>query len=56
MESFLIPVKVFPIAGKIQELSAEAFAAIGQNKPIWLITACLSLHHMPREVKIPTLP
>jgi hypothetical protein len=54
-ESFSFPITVMPVAGKIEELSPQAFAAIEEKKPIWLINGSLSLHHMPREIKIPTL-
>lgn len=54
-ETFAFPITVMPVAGKIEDLSPQTFAAIEAKKPIWLINGSLSLHHMPREIKIPTL-
>jgi len=54
-QSFSFPITVTPFSGKIEQLSPQGFQAIEEKKPIWFINASLSLHHMPREIKLPTL-
>ena len=47
--------EIISICCRIQDISAEQIRLIQQNEPIWFINAALSVHHMPREVKIPML-
>nr|NQU92175.1 hypothetical protein [Bacteroidota bacterium] len=54
-EKISIPCEVIGICSKIQEITPEQIARIRQVAPIWFVNAALSVHHMPREVKIPML-
>lgn len=53
----IIPVEteIITIKAKAQELTQEQLRKIHSLKPIWFITAALSVHHMPEEQKIPML-
>ena len=53
--SIPIPIVFIPICAKIQEISVQQLATIEQHRPIWFINASLSLHHMPSEIKVPTM-
>jgi SAM-dependent methyltransferase len=54
-ESISIPVQFTPICGKIQEIAAHQWETIDRHHPIWFINASLSLHHLPREIKVPMM-
>lgn len=54
-ESISIPVVFTPICCKIQEITTQQLEIIRQYHPIWFMNASLSLHHMPKEIKIPTM-
>jgi hypothetical protein len=54
-KSISIPIVFIPICGKIQEITAEQIATIDRHHPIWFVNASLSLHHMPSEIKVPTM-
>jgi hypothetical protein len=54
-ESLPIPVTFTPICCRIQEISTQQLALIEQHQPIWFMNASLSLHHMPKEIKVPTM-
>jgi hypothetical protein len=54
-KSLPIPITFTPICCRIQEISAQQLTAIEQHQPIWFINASLSLHHMPKEIKVPTM-
>ncbi len=43
------------ICCKIQEITKDQIDLIQQTTPIWFINAALSVHHMPKEEKIPML-
>jgi len=47
--------EVISICSKIQEINAEQISQIMQAAPVWFVNAALSVHHMPREQKIPML-
>ena len=47
--------EVITLKCKIQDITKEHLETIQSNKPIWFINAALSVHHMPRETKIPML-
>lgn len=47
--------EVISICCKIQEITNEQMDQIRQVKPIWFVNAALSVHHMPKEQKIPML-
>lgn len=52
-----IPVEteIITISAKAQDLTQEQIRQIQNLKPVWFITAALSVHHMPEEQKIPML-
>jgi len=50
-----IPTKIIPICCKIQDITNEQIKIVQELKPIWFVNAGLSIHHMPREKKIPML-
>lgn len=50
-----IQIKVITICCKIQEITKEQIRIIKGVQPIWFINAGLSVHHMPKETKIPML-
>jgi hypothetical protein len=54
-ESIPIPITFTPILCQIQELTDRQLATLEQYQPIWFINASLSLHHMPKEIKVPTI-
>lgn len=54
-ESIPIPIVFTPICCKIQEIAAQQLEIIGKHHPIWFMNASLSLHHMPKEIKVPTM-
>ena len=54
-KSLPISVTFTPICCRIQEISTQQLETIQQQQPIWFINASLSLHHMPKEVKVPTM-
>jgi SAM-dependent methyltransferase len=54
-ESLAIPIKFTPISCQIQKITARQLARLEKHQPIWFINASLSLHHMPREIKILTM-
>ncbi len=43
------------ICCKIQDITREQIDLIKQNTPVWFINAAISVHHMPKEQKIPML-
>lgn len=47
--------EVISICSKVQEITPEHIGQIMQAAPIWFVNAALSVHHMPREQKIPML-
>lgn len=54
-ENISIPTEIVTICCKIQEISKEQIEIIKALKPIWFVNAGLSVHHMPKEIKIPML-
>ena len=54
-KSISIPIVFTPICAKIQEATAQQLETIDRHHPIWFINASLSLHHMPSEIKLPTM-
>lgn len=54
-ESLPIPITFTPICCKIQQIAAHQLEIINERQPIWFINASLSLHHMPKEIKVPTM-
>lgn len=54
-ESISIPIRFTPICCQIQKITAQQLAILEKHLPIWFINASLSLHHMPREIKVPTM-
>jgi len=50
-----IPIEVITICCKIQDITKKQIETINAFKPIWFINAGLSVHHMPKELKIPML-
>jgi hypothetical protein len=54
-KSISIPIVFTPICGKIQEITTQQIATIDRHHPIWFVNASLSLHHMPSEIKVPTM-
>jgi hypothetical protein len=54
-KSLPIPITFTPICCRIQEIAAQQLTAIQKHQPIWFINASLSLHHMPKEIKVPTM-
>lgn len=54
-ESIQIPVTFTPILCHIQEITEQQLASLKKYQPIWFVNASLSLHHMPKEIKVPTL-
>jgi len=50
-----IPTEIISICCKIQDITKQQFETIHEMKPIWFINAGLSIHHMPKEKKIPML-
>jgi SAM-dependent methyltransferase len=53
--SISIPIVFIPICGKIQNVTTKQLQAIKKHDPIWFINASLSLHHLPREIKVPVM-
>ena len=47
--------EIISICTRIQDISTAQIRLVQQNEPIWFINAALSVHHMPREIKIPML-
>ena len=54
-ENISIQLEIMSICCKIQEIISEQFEIIQEMKPIWFMNAGLSIHHMPKEMKIPML-
>ncbi len=54
-ENIHIECEIIPICCKIQEITETQIKRIQQNKPIWFTNAALSVHHIPKELKIPML-
>lgn len=50
-----IECKTISICCKIQEITNEQIEIIKKSTPIWFINAAISVHHMPKEEKIPML-
>jgi hypothetical protein len=50
-----VPVDIVTVEGKIESLEKVKLDVIKARPPIWFINASASLHHMPRELKGPTL-
>jgi hypothetical protein len=50
--SISIPILFTPICCRIQEITTQQLAIIKSFNPVWFINASLSLHHMPREIKL----
>jgi len=55
LENIQTETEIISIKCKIQDITKEQIETIKNNKPIWFINAALSVHHMPRETKIPML-
>jgi hypothetical protein len=53
--SLPIPITFTPICCRIQEIAPHQLVIIKEHQPIWFINASLSLHHMPKEIKVPTM-
>jgi hypothetical protein len=53
--SIPIPITFTPICCRIQEISTQQLETIEAHHPLWFINASLSLHHMPKEIKVPTM-
>ncbi|WP_041548043.1 SAM-dependent methyltransferase [Chamaesiphon minutus] len=53
--SLIIPITFTPICCRIQEIEPHQWAIIKEQQPIWFVNASLSLHHMPKEIKVPTM-
>jgi hypothetical protein len=52
-ESIPIPVQITPLCNcTIQAMTIKEQEALQEHQPIWFINASLSLHHIPRELKI----
>ena len=54
-KSISIPIKFTPIFCQIQKITTQQLAILEKHQPIWFINASLSLHHMPREIKVSTM-
>jgi hypothetical protein len=54
-ESLSIPIKFTAIPCQLQRITGEQLAKLEEQRPIWFINASLSLHHMPGELKLPTM-
>jgi hypothetical protein len=54
-ENIDIECEIIPVCCKIQDITKAQINLIQQNKPVWFINAALSVHHMPREAKVPML-
>ena len=54
-QNIQIDCEIIPICCKIQEITKSQINLIQQNKPIWFTNAALSVHHMPKETKVPML-
>jgi hypothetical protein len=54
-ESLSIPIKFTPVCCQIQKITDQQLSLLEKLQPNWFINASLSLHHIPREIKIPTL-
>jgi hypothetical protein len=54
-ESIQSPITFTPICCQIQGITDQQLAILEKHHPIWFINASLSLHHMPREIKISTM-
>ncbi|OQX81433.1 MAG: hypothetical protein B6D64_02070 [Bacteroidetes bacterium 4484_276] len=50
-----IKTEITTICCKVQDISESQINLIQQMKPIWFVNAALSVHHMPREAKVPML-
>ena len=50
-----LEVDVTCLCCRIEEMTGEQRRAVEDMKPLWFANAALSVHHMPREVKIPML-
>jgi Methyltransferase domain len=54
-ESIPIPVTFTLILGHIQEVIEKQLASLEKHRPVWFVNASLSLHHMPKEIKVATM-
>jgi len=54
--SLPIPVQITPLCHcTLQSMTSREWKILQEYQPIWFINASLSLHHIPREIKIPNL-
>jgi SAM-dependent methyltransferase len=54
-ESLTFPLEFTPISCPIQKITPRQLARLEKPQQIWFINASLSLHHLSREMKIPTM-
>jgi hypothetical protein len=54
-ESISIPIKFTTILCEIQKITDQQLSGLKKHQPIWFINASLSLHHMPKELKVSTM-
>lgn len=47
--------EVINICCRMQDITEDQIEIIRQNSPVWFINAAISVHHMPKEQKIPML-
>lgn len=50
-----VPLQITTLCCKAEEISDTQIETFCRLKPIWLTTFAFSIHHMPRELKIPML-
>ena len=55
LKNIQVDTEIITLKCKIQDITKEQLETIQNDKPIWFINAALSVHHMPREKKIPML-
>ncbi|TGO02955.1 hypothetical protein PN36_15250 [Candidatus Thiomargarita nelsonii] len=54
--SIPMPVQITPLCNcTLQSLTSKDQKIIQEHQPIWFINASLSLHHIPRELKVPNM-
>jgi hypothetical protein len=54
-ESISIPIKFTTILCEIQKITSQQLSILKKHQQIWFINASLSLHYMPKELKIFTM-
>lgn len=47
--------EIINICSKMQDITEDQIHIIKQHSPVWFINAAISVHHMPKEQKIPML-